>query len=65
MASCEIFKEILSDLKRLSIGRDNPIQIEKNPITEIELNNFLAKCKTKNTEIDIWFWEDFLENDAE
>ncbi|MBP6323386.1 MAG: SMI1/KNR4 family protein [Chitinophagales bacterium] len=64
-SSLEIFKEILSDLKRLSIGRDNPIQIEKNPITEIELNNFLAKCKTKNTEIDIWFWEDFLENDAE
>ena len=61
--SIENFSQILNDLKQLSIGRENPNKIEKNPISETELENFLSKTKNDNKGMDIEYWEIFLEND--
>ncbi|MNY50071.1 hypothetical protein D3C86_1855480 [compost metagenome] len=63
--SLDNFREILKDLKNLSIGRENPVRIEKNPISKIELDFFLEKTKNENNWMDVEFWEIFLENDDE
>ncbi|MFH7010388.1 hypothetical protein ACHRV5_00865 [Flavobacterium sp. FlaQc-52] len=52
--SLENFSLILKDLEVLSNER-------KNPISEIELNSFFTK--TKNKEMDIDYWKNFLDND--
>ena len=52
-------------MKHLSIGRENPVKIEKNPISKKELNSFLEKTKNDNNWMDIEYWEIFLENDDE
>lgn len=59
--SIENFSRILKDLKQLSIKRENPVQLEKNPISETELELFLSK--NENLGIDIEYWEVFLDND--
>jgi hypothetical protein len=59
------FIEVINDLQKLSIGRENPVKIEQNPITEKELENFIQKIENKNVDAEIWFWEGFLENDDE
>ncbi|HEU4790733.1 MAG TPA: hypothetical protein VFS71_13690 [Flavobacterium sp.] len=61
--SIEKFSSILSDLRNLSINRQNPVEIEKNPISETELELFLTKTKNDNNWMDIEYWEIFLEND--
>jgi len=63
--SLDNFREILKDLKNLSIGKENPVKIEKNPISKIELDSFLEKTKNENNWMDVEFWEIFLENDDE
>lgn len=61
--SIEKFSSILNDLKNLSINRQNPVEIEKNPISETELELFLTKTKNDNNWMDIEYWGTFLEND--
>lgn len=61
--SIENFSRILNDLKQLSIKRENPVQIEKNPISETEMEMFLSKTKDENKGMDVEYWEIFLEND--
>lgn len=61
--SIEKFSSILNDLRNLSINRQNPVEIEKNPISETELELFLTKTKNDNNWMDIEYWKIFLEND--
>ena len=63
--SLENFTEILKDLKKLSINRENPVDIEKNPIPKDEINAFLNKTYIENKYMDVWYWKLFLENDDE
>lgn len=62
--SLDSFSKILKNLKDLSIGRENPVKIEKKPILKIELDSFLEKTKNDNNKMDVGFWEFFLENDV-
>lgn len=59
------FSEILNNLHKLSVGRESPEEIEQNPITENDLENFIKRIENKNSDVEIWFWEGFLENDDE
>ena len=61
--SIENFNQILIDLKNLSKGRENPKLIEKNPISDTELEIVLSKIKAENNGIDFEYWEIFLEKD--
>ena len=63
--SLENFTEILKDLKKLSINRENPVDIEKNPISKDEINTFLTKTHVENKYMDVWYWKLFTENDDE
>ena len=59
----DTFKNIISLLRDISKDRTNPKEIEKNPISENDKQNILTKIESKNPDTEIWFWENFLEND--
>ncbi|WP_432671545.1 hypothetical protein [Flavobacterium sp. SM2513] len=61
--SIDNFSRIMNDLKHISINRETPVQIEKNPISETELEIFLSKTKDDNKWMDVRYWKIFLEND--
>jgi hypothetical protein len=62
--SLDSFKSILAELKELSFGRQSPNEIEENPISENDLKDFFNAVKRNNADMDIWWWETFLENDV-
>jgi len=63
--SIEKFKEIVSDLIKLSVDRQSPVKIEENPFTKTEIKNFLSKVKKNNKNVEIWWWEQFLDHEDE
>ena len=63
--SLDKFKVILVDLRKLSVERESPSEIEENPISKTDLDRFFNKIKSDNSGLDILWWEVFLENDDE
>lgn len=61
--SLDNFKYIVSLIHDVARGRDNPVEIEKNPIPAKQKKNILKQIETLNPYTDISYWEDFLEND--
>ena len=57
------FKAIIELLKEISKGRDNPSELEENPISEKERKNFLTSVLNLNPKTELYFWELFLENE--
>jgi len=57
------FKLIVTELKKLSIGRENPVELENNPFTLVEMESFHANIQ-QNNQPDPWFWELFLDCSA-
>ncbi|WP_276501585.1 hypothetical protein [Terrimonas pollutisoli] len=57
------FKSIISILNDVSKKRTNPVDLEKNPITEKERQNALREIEQQNPDSELWFWENYLEND--
>jgi hypothetical protein len=57
-------KNIIADLEKISTNRTNPVDLEKNPITEKERQYVLARIVKHNPEAEIWFWENILDADS-
>lgn len=58
------FKLILQLLKKVSINRDCPTNLEANPIFQDELENVLDTIKQQNPFCEMHFWGSFLNNEA-
>ena len=67
--SLETFTGILTRLRILAAGRENPVQKELNPLSAREARDFLKFVKTTNPNTDPGYWETLmllaLENDTE
>jgi hypothetical protein len=61
--SLENFKAIISVLHKVAKNRTNPIELEKDPITDNERKDALTKIEQENPDVEISFWENFFEND--
>lgn len=61
--SLDSFTYIINDLKKLSINRESPVAMEKNPITSTERKQFLNRIRKYNPNSDIEYWEFFMEED--
>jgi len=61
--SLDSFKVIISILNDISKNRRNPVDLEKNPISDKERQNALTKIEEQNPDAEIWFWENFFESD--
>ncbi|MGV2941536.1 hypothetical protein AB5I83_18185 [Mesobacillus sp. LC4] len=61
-ASLKKFDKALSFIKKISVGRENPVELEKNPITSEERKQFLKSIAQQNDHIEMSFWESWLED---
>jgi len=61
--SLDTFKNITFILDNISKNRTNPVDIEKNPISDKELKLVLTQIEEQNPGSELWFWESFFEND--
>lgn len=61
--SLENFKQILALIKKISKGREYPIDLEDKPITDEERSNALQFIEEQNPGAELWYWESFLENE--
>ncbi|MBX2967674.1 MAG: hypothetical protein KF845_16150 [Cyclobacteriaceae bacterium] len=57
------FAYIIIELKKNSVNRSTPVDLEENPISDNEKKQFLARIKKNNSYSDIDYWENFLEAD--
>jgi hypothetical protein len=64
--SLDGFWEVFRELKTLSVGRENPVVLEDNPIGAEERSKFLGRVAEINgTDEDVTqFWTSMLENEA-
>jgi|SRR6185295_2610363 len=60
--SLDKFKNILSSLMIISRNRTNPVDLEKNPISDKERQAALKEIEIQNPGAEIWFWEMYFEN---
>jgi hypothetical protein len=51
------FAQIFSKLRELAKDRENPVSLEKKPMSHEEANNFLDFVMRNNPDSDISFWE--------
>lgn len=59
------FRSIISGLQSLSIGRTNPSDYQKNPLTTEEKEQFLEMIRELDPEKDSFYWESFIDIDEE
>lgn len=55
------FTEILMKVKQLSIGRENPVKLESNPISVEDIGKFISDVESKNMKSEIWYWENLFD----
>ena len=55
--SFEAFKKNLKIVLEISVGRENPVMLERNPIGESERKNALGEIRQLNPRSDTEFWE--------
>ena len=59
----ENFKQIIQDLSALSIGRQSPDEMESNPVSKIDVENFTKNIKNNNSSVDVGYWESILQDE--
>jgi hypothetical protein len=57
------FIDIILDLKKISVNRTTPVDLEENPISDTEMKQFIKKVKKNNPGSDIDYWVVFLETE--
>ena len=55
------FIEILQQVQRVARGRETPVALERNPISEAEREEILSFIRRNNPDISSTFWEVWLE----
>ena len=61
-ASLKKFDKTLSFISQLAVGRENPVELEKNPITSEERKQVLKIIAQENDHTEMSFWESWLED---
>jgi hypothetical protein len=61
-ASLKKFDKALSFISKLAIGRENPVELENNPITSEERNQVLKSIAQENDHIEMNFWKSWIED---
>ncbi|WP_315113102.1 hypothetical protein [Clostridium intestinale] len=55
------FIDILTELQRLSRGRENPVALELNPIPSKDIEKFISGIESKNMKSEVWYWENLFD----
>ncbi len=59
-ASLDAFGAALKEVRRLSKGRENPVNLEKHPLSPTERSEALERIEAANPGVDMQFWESQL-----
>ena len=51
----------LQQVQRFARGRETPVALERNPITQAESDEILSSIRRNNPDIPMTFWEVWLE----
>ncbi len=63
-SSLDNFKIIIEGLQKLSVGRQTPVDLEKNPLSKHDLQYFLNMVRNTNRKKAVsYYWEVFLESE--
>lgn len=62
-ASADNFVSCLTEFERIASGRENPVQLNKNPVTEVEREAFLKRVKalSPSAPLDMYYWDALLD----
>jgi hypothetical protein len=60
--SLAAFAQALSAVAAAAQGRENPVALEKHPLTQQEKEAALATIRRHNPKLDLGFWEGLLTN---
>ena len=60
--SLTAFAQTLSTVTAVAKGRENPVALEKHPLTQSEREVTLATIRQHNPKLDLGFWEGLLAN---
>lgn len=58
------FIQALDHLGRFRGGHSSPVELERQPITEAERESLLSFIRRNNPDVDMTFWETWLETDT-
>ena len=61
--SLDNFRKIMVLVNEVTRGRTEPDDLEKNPISDDERDAVLKVIEKQNPKTDVWYWENFFEND--
>ncbi|MBK9163837.1 MAG: SMI1/KNR4 family protein [Acidobacteria bacterium] len=53
----ESFRKCVDEISAISIGRENPVKLEANPISNLMRQEVLKKIKSFSLDSDLEFWE--------
>jgi ribosome recycling factor len=59
-SSFQGFIKALEEMKRLSAGRNNPVQLERNPVSAVERERALSRIAELNQNVSLEFWENWF-----
>jgi len=59
-SSFQGFIQALQEVNRLSEGRDNPVKLERNPISAVERGRVLSKIAELSKNASLEFWENWI-----
>ena len=55
------FIGILKYIQILSVGRENPVAFESNPLSHQEIEQLITKIGKENIKSEVWYLESLLE----
>jgi hypothetical protein len=64
-SSFESFCSTLNEIRNIAHGRENPISLEKKPLSAKVKDNVLQKIRLLNPNLDIFYWENFINNSVD
>ncbi len=59
-ASLDGFRKALSAITRIARGRENPVGLENNPLSQSDRDSALAEIRLHNAEVNLEFWDNLL-----
>ena len=59
-SSFQGFTQALQEVKRLSEGRDNPVKLERNPVSAVERERVLSRIADLSKNPSLEFWENWI-----
>jgi hypothetical protein len=59
------FFKVIKEFSKLAMGRSNPRELERNPMTQVEYDAFISFASEAASVLDTYFWELLVSDEEE